>query len=187
VQNPSAASAPDFNRLPRAIAVILAISAAAFGFLCWLLYGRQAPGHDSPAIMALPAVNAGLNALSSVFLVCGLRAILRRDVVRHWRFMVSAFISSSLFLTSYIIYHSFHGDTHFIGTGAIRPIYFFILISHITLSAVALPLILTSFYLALTRRFTLHPRVSRVTFPIWLYVSVTGVLVFLLLRYCNHA
>jgi putative membrane protein len=186
--NPSpAGAAPELNRLPRAIAVILVISGAAFGFLCWLLYFRRAPGHDSSAITALPAVNAGLNALSAIFLIGGLRAILRRNVGRHWRFMVAAFISSSLFLTGYILYHSVHGDTHFVGTGAIRPIYFFILITHIVLSAVALPLILTSFYLALTRRFTLHPRVARIAFPVWLYVSVTGVLVFLMLRYCNHA
>jgi putative membrane protein len=150
------AQPPAQPRPAAAIAVILAVSAAAFLFLCWLLFWRHSQVHEAGWIAHLPAVNATLNGLSTVLLLC------------------------------YIIYHNAHGDTRFVGAGPIRPVYFFILISHIALSAVALPLILTSFYLALTGRFDLHPRVSRVTYPIWLYVSVTGVLVFLLLRFANH-
>ena len=91
--------------------------------------------------------------------------------------------SSSLFLVSYVVYHSVHGDTKFGGAGLIRPIYFFVLITHVTLSAVALPMIFLSLFLSLSGRFPRHKAVSRFTLPIWLYVSVTGVLVFVLLRW----
>ena len=185
--NPSQeAQLPAQPRPTAGIAVILAVSAAAFLFLCWLLFWRHSGNHATGWIARLPAVNAALNGLSTILLLCGLRQILRRNIPAHRGFMTAAFVSSSLFLVCYIIYHNAHGDTPFVAHGAVRPVYFVILISHIVLSAVALPLILTSFYLALTGRFVLHPRVSRVTFPIWLYVSVTGVLVFLLLKYANH-
>jgi putative membrane protein len=98
------------------------------------------------------------------------------------RLMFAALVSSALFFVSYVVYHNFHGDTKFTGTGAVRPAYFFILISHILLSAVAVPLILSSFYLSLAGRLALHKRVSRITFPVWLYVSVTGVLIFAMLK-----
>jgi putative membrane protein len=96
--------------------------------------------------------------------------------------MIAALAASTLFLVCYIVYHSVHGDTRFQGQGAIRPLYFFILISHVTLSGVALPLIFSSFYFALSGRIGQHRKVARYTFPVWLYVSTTGVLVFLLLR-----
>jgi len=83
---------------------------------------------------------------------------------------------------SYIVYHSVHGDTKFAGLGLVRPLYFFVLISHVGLSAVALPLIFSSFFFSLSGRFPQHKKVSRYTFPIWLYVSVTGVVVFAMLR-----
>ena len=96
--------------------------------------------------------------------------------------MLSALGFSAAFLVSYLIYHTFHGDTRFLGEGWIRPIYFFILISHVMLSAVMLPLILTSLYFAFSGRFNLHPKVARITLPIWLYVSITGVVVYLMLH-----
>ena len=96
--------------------------------------------------------------------------------------MLGALVCSTLFLISYVVYHNFHGDTKFTGQGLVRPIYFFILISHIVLSAVVVPMILTSLYLALAGRLATHKRVSRYTFPIWLYVSVTGVLIFAMLK-----
>ena len=95
--------------------------------------------------------------------------------------------SSALFFVSYVVYHHFHGDTKFTGTGVVRPVYFFILISHITLSVVVVPLILTSFYLALSDRLSIHRRVSRYTFPMWLYVSVTGVMIFAMLKLFSPA
>jgi putative membrane protein len=170
---------------PRAVGVILLVSAIAFAFLVWIIYLKHAPGSGSRAVNALPAVNASLNTLSTLFLVNGFLQIRRRNYARHMRFMFAAFLSSTLFLICYIIYHNIHGDTKFVAAGLVRPVYFAILISHITLSAVALPLILTSFFLSLSGRFKIHKRVSRYTFPIWLYVSVTGVLVFVMLKFLN--
>jgi len=99
--------------------------------------------------------------------------------------MLAAVGSSALFFVSYVIYHSFQGDTKFLATGVIRPLYFFILISHIVLSVIVVPMILTSLYLSFSGRMAAHKRVSRWTLPIWLYVSVTGVLIFLLLKLFN--
>jgi putative membrane protein len=96
--------------------------------------------------------------------------------------MLGALASSALFLVSYIVYHSVHGDSKFQGQGAIRPFYFVILVSHIVLSALVLPLIFTSFFYSLSGRFPQHRRVARLALPVWLYVSVTGVLVFVMLR-----
>lgn len=166
----------------KAIGAILAVSAAVFAFLLWLIYFKPAAGYSSEVIGLLPALNATLNALASVFLVAGFVAVRRRRYARHIRLMLGALICSTLFFISYVVYHNFHGDTKFLGTGLIRPIYFFILISHIVLSAVVVPLILTSLYLALAGRLATHRRVSRYTFPVWLYVSVTGVLIFALLK-----
>ena len=90
--------------------------------------------------------------------------------------------TSALFFISYVVYHNYHGDTKFTGTGPVRPLYFFILITHIVLSAVVVPMILLSFFLALSGRLAAHSRLSRYTFPVWLYVSVTGVLVFAMLK-----
>jgi putative membrane protein len=171
----------------RAIVVILGVSAAIFAFLIWLLYFKGAAGRESPFILALPAVNASLNGLSAMLLTCGLVAVLRNRLTLHMKLMFGALASSAAFLTFYLIYHAVHGNTIFVATGPVRPAYFFILISHITLSAVAVPLILLSFFLSLSGRFALHRRVSRFTFPVWMYVSVTGVLVFAMLKLFNHA
>ncbi len=100
----------------------------------------------------------------------------------HKRFMIAALVSSALFLITYVIYHNAHGDTPFQGAGFIRPIYFFILISHILLTTVALPLILVTFFFALTSKFDAHRKIARITLPAWLYVSVTGVMIFFLLK-----
>jgi putative membrane protein len=166
--------------------VILLLSAIVFAFLFWLVYIKHAAGVHSQLIASLPAVNAGLNSLSTVFLVSGLIAILRKNYALHMRLMFSALISSAAFFVCYVIYHNAHGDTHFPGTGWVRPVYFSILISHITLSGVAVPLILGSFFLSLSGRYSLHRRWSRITFPIWLYVSITGVIVFVFLKIYVH-
>jgi putative membrane protein len=166
----------------RALAFIVVFSGAVVAFLVWLIYFKPAHGYSSRLIGALPAVNATFNGISALLLVSGFVAIRRRHINLHLRLMFAALVSSALFFISYVVYHHFHGDTRFTGTGPVRPIYFFILISHIALSAVAVPLILTSFYLSLAGQLTLHRKVSRVTFPIWLYVSVTGVLIFVMLK-----
>jgi putative membrane protein len=171
----------------QAIGVIVGISIAIVLFLFWLLYFRGGPKQSSSVILQLPALNAILNALTSVFLILAYRAVRRRQYVKHMRLIFSAVATSALFFASYVVYHYYHGDTHFLGQGVIRPIYIFILISHITLSAIAVPLILTSLYLALSGKLATHRRVSRITLPVWLYVSITGPLIYLMLKAFNPA
>jgi putative membrane protein len=169
----------------RAMTIIGAISVAAVAFLFWLIYFRSAAGHSSAVVAALPAVNASLNALSAILLVSGYVAARRKNYARHIAFMLGAVGSSALFFVSYVVYHSFQGDTKFLATGMVRPVYFFILISHIVLSVVVVPMILTSLWLSFSGRLTTHKRVSRWTLPVWLYVSVTGVLIFAMLKLFN--
>ena len=166
----------------RAVSFILLLSGTVVAFLVWLIYFKPAQGYSSRFIGALPAVNATLNGISSVLLVAGFRAVKRRNYALHVRLMFAALASSALFFVSYVVYHNFHGDTKFTGTGPVRPLYFFILITHIVLSAIVVPMILLSFFLALSGRLVAHRRLSRYTFPVWLYVSVTGVLVFAMLK-----
>lgn len=164
-----------------ALALIGAISAAALGFLFWLIYFAEAA--QGPAWVAvLPTVNACFNASSSVLMVAGIVAIKRgrRDI--HLRFMLGALLASTLFLLSYIAYHHFHGDTKFLGVGWVRPLYFFILISHIILSAVVLPLLMATVYFAAAGKLDKHKPLAKLVFPLWLYVSVTGVAVYFFLK-----
>lgn len=158
-----------------------AVSLTAVGFLAWLLIIRQAGGVDAD-LSFMPAVNATLNGAAATLLLTGFAAIRsgRRDV--HKRLMVSAFAASAVFLVGYVVYHYAHGDTPYQGVGSIRIVYFTILISHVLLSIVMLPMILTTFYLASRRRFIAHKRLARWTLPIWLYVSVTGVVIYFMLR-----
>jgi putative membrane protein len=167
----------------KAIILILGLSTAAFLFLIWLIYFKGAVGYGEDSFVAqLPALNAFFNSLSTAFLVYGFVCIRRKQYQKHMRSMLAAFVSSTLFLVSYVVYHNFHGHTVFPGEGMIRVIYLSILFSHIVLSALVVPLILSSFYLAFSGRFALHRKVSKFSFPIWLYVSVTGVLIFFMLR-----
>lgn len=129
----------------------------------------------------LPRLNAGLNALSAVLVTAAYRAIRRKQVDRHRRLMLSALGTSALFLASYLYYHAHAGATRFAGTGASRPVYFTILASHTVLAAAIVPLVGVTLYRALRGRFALHRRIARITLPLWLYVSVTGVLVYLML------
>ena len=166
----------------KALGLILAVSAAALLFLVWLIYFKAPAAAQVAWVSNLSAVNAVLNSLSTVFLLLGFREIRARNFAKHMRFMIAAFITSALFLVSYIVYHHFVGDTPFTGQGFIRPVYFFILISHIVLSIFVVPLVLSSFLFAFSGKFSTHRKVSKWTFPIWLYVSVTGVLVFFMLK-----
>ena len=167
----------------KALGLILAVSAAALLFLVWLIYFKAPAAAQVAWVSNLSAVNAALNSLSTVFLLLGFREIRARNFAKHMRFMISAFITSALFLVSYIVYHHFVGDTPFTGQGFIRPVYFFILISHIVLSIFVVPLVLSSFLFAFSGKFSTHRKVSKWTFPIWLYVSVTGVMVFFMLKF----
>lgn len=168
--------------LTKAVGVILLISSVIFIFLIWLIYYKGGTDYSSNLISSLPALNALLNSASTVLLLFGYHAIRQRDFGRHMRFNLTAFVTSTFFLISYVIYHNFHGHTPFTGEGLVRPIYFFILVSHIILSALVVPMILTSFYLAFSGKLKLHRKVSKVTLPVWLYVSVTGVVIFFILR-----
>ena len=166
----------------KATFLILAVSVVALLVLVGVIYGHGRPTEVPAWVSWLPALNATLNATSALFLVLAYVAIRRRDVVTHSRRMLVSLGASTLFLVSYIVYHSVHGDTKFAGHGLVRPVYFFILISHIGLSAVALPLVFLSLFFSLSGRFPRHRSIARYTLPIWLYVSVTGVVVFALLR-----
>ncbi len=157
------------------------ISTAAIAFLGWLLVLRQGGGVHAD-LSFMPAVNACLNATAATLLVAGFVAIKRRNRDLHKLLMVSAFVASAVFLVGYVIYHYAHGDTPYQGQGPIRTVYFTILISHIILSMAVLPLALTAFYLAWRERFEAHKKVTRWALPIWLYVSVTGVVIFFMLR-----
>ncbi len=132
-------------------------------------------------IKILPTLNAVLNALSFVFLILGFLNIKKRNVSGHKKFMLSAFITSALFLVSYLVYHYSAGITRFKGVGFWRMFYLTILSSHTLLAVFALPLAIATLTFALLRKFDKHPKVARLTLPIWLYVSFTGVLIYLML------
>ncbi len=129
----------------------------------------------------LPTVNALLNGLSAIFLVSGYFQIRRGEPIKHKFFMMSAFTISIIFLVCYLIYHFQVGSVGFKGQGFIRPFYFTILISHTILAALVPPLAIISIYRALKGELVKHKKIACWTFPIWLYVSITGVIVYLML------
>lgn len=132
-------------------------------------------------IRFLPTLNAILNATSGVLILIGFVFIRRRNVQAHRACMIAALVSSALFLISYLVYHYHAGATRFAGTGAARAIYFFILTTHTILAVVIVPFVLVTVTRALRGQFARHRQVARWTFPMWLYVSVTGVIVYLML------
>jgi putative membrane protein len=172
------------NRTPLTIvAAIITISALASLFLCWLVYYHAPADVTGTHLLFLPALNALLNALSAIALITGFCFIRARRISEHRAAMFTAFVLSSLFLASYVTNHALHGDMRFQGSGIIRYVYFPLLISHIGLSVVALPMILITFFLSLSGRFPAHRRLARFTFPLWLYVSVSGVIVYAMLAF----
>lgn len=157
------------------------ISSAAIGFLVWLVYFHESSRVQESSIV-LPAINAAFNTSAAALLTAGLFAIKQGKRELHKRLMLGALAASTAFLINYIVYHYVQGDTKFAGVGAIRLFYFPLLISHIVLSVVALPMILWTLFLALSERFALHRAWAKWTWWLWMYVSVTGVLVFLMLH-----
>ena len=129
----------------------------------------------------LPAVNATLNATSGILLVIGFALIRAGRRQQHRAVMLAAFSASSLFLVSYVVYHAQVGSVRFTREGFVRPLYYAILITHVTLAATVLPLAIVTLTRGLHGRFREHRRIAKWTFPVWLYVSVTGVLVYVLL------
>ncbi len=132
-------------------------------------------------IESFPALNACLNSLCAVLLVTGLLLIKKKNVQAHKICMIAAFVVSSLFLGCYLYYHFHHGSTKFTGEGAVRYFYFALLLSHTILAVVNLPLIIITFNHAFKDRLEKHRAIAKYTFAIWLYVSVTGVLVYVML------
>lgn len=134
-----------------------------------------------PNAAQLACLNACLNASAALCLLAGFVSIKTGHRLRHRNFMLSAFAISVVFLISYLTRNLLYGDTPFQGQGVIRAIYFTILISHIALAIATVPLVLRTLFLAQQNRFVAHKRIAKVTFPIWLYVSITGVVVYLML------
>ncbi len=134
------------------------------------------------SISDLPALNACLNACASLFLMLGYLAIRHKDRARHAQMMIAALIASSAFLTSYVYYHT-HVTmvTHYAGHGLWRPVYFFILMTHIPLAVLIVPFVIAAVWFAARGQFETHKKITRRLFPVWMYVSVTGVLIYLML------
>jgi putative membrane protein len=164
-----------------AIAAILAISVAASLFLFWLIYIHPAAA-SSTQYAFLPAMNAVFNGLAATALLIGYTFIRARKIRQHRASMITAFIFSTLFLVGYIAHHALHGDVRYPVHAAFRTFYLWLLASHIILAVVALPLVLVTFFFSLSGRIPQHRAVARWTFPLWLYVSVTGVITYVMLR-----
>jgi putative membrane protein len=170
------------STVDRRFAVFNAIvSAIALSFLFWLLVLHEGSG-GSADLRFMPAVNACFNATSATLLVSAWVAIRRGNREIHKRLVVAAFACSALFLVGYVAYHAVHGDTKYPGVGWDKTLYLVILASHIVLSMSVVPLALTCFWLAYREKFATHKKVARWAMPIWLYVSVTGVVIYFFLR-----
>ncbi|MBI4592909.1 MAG: DUF420 domain-containing protein [Candidatus Rokubacteria bacterium] len=165
-----------------ALSIIGVVSAAVVVAVGVLLLGGSpvAPG-VAVNVAALPAVNAFLNGTSAVLLTAGFLLIRRRKISAHKACMLSAFGVSTLFLVSYVVYHAAAGSRPFGGQGWIRPVYFFLLVTHIVLAATIVPLALTTIWRGLRSDVVRHRRIARWTLPLWLYVSVTGVIIYWML------
>jgi putative membrane protein len=165
--------------------LILGLSIIVFGVVALLQSNLINIFPDKSVIPAwvffLPTLNAIINGTCSILLLLSLYFIKRKQIAIHKRLNISAFILSSLFLVSYIIFHSTGIKTTYGGEGLLRTIYYFILITHIILAAVVLPLILMSFHRGLLMQVERHKKLVRWSYPIWLYVTVTGVLVYLMI------
>lgn len=165
---------------PAVIAGIIAASAAASALICYLVYFHAPIDVTNAHLRSLPLLNAVLNALCTIALIAGFVFIRSRRIPAHRTAMFTAFFFSSIFLVSYLTNFTLHGETHFNRLSPWWPFYWKLLLSHIVLSVVALPMILITFFLSLTGRFPAHRSLARYTFPVWLYVSVTGVAVYIL-------
>ena len=171
--------APTNDRV--ALSMIGLVSSGVVLALAFLLGCRQPPMGAVGAVSVLPLVNACLNGTSALLLTVGYGFIRQRKVTAHKTCMVTAFVVSSCFLVSYVVYHYHAGSKPFGGHGWIRGVYYPLLLSHLVLAALIVPLALTTLYRAWRGQFARHRRIARWTLPVWLYVSVTGVLVYWML------
>lgn len=158
------------------------VSVAALSLLAYLLLIRRGTEGTGIDLRFMPAVNAGLNATAATLLAAGWVAVKKRRPDVHKYLVVGAFAASALFLVGYLAYHAIHGDTKYAGTGPLRAIYLLILASHIILSAFVVPGALAAFWFAARKQFARHKKVTRFLMPIWLYVSVTGVVIYFMLK-----
>ena len=165
-----------------AFSLIGVFSLSIVSFLIWLIYINDYHGEIPEWTFNLSGYNAIFNSLSALCLISGYIAIRNQKIKVHLSFMGMAVLFSIGFLISYVMYHHFHGDTKFLGEGWVRILYFFILISHIILSVCIVPLILITLFFTITIRFAQHRKIARITLPLWLYVSVTGVMVYFFLK-----
>jgi putative membrane protein len=132
-------------------------------------------------VHVLPLVNAILNSLTTVFLLAALAAIKRKNIRVHRRFIYAAFTTTGLFLVTYLAYHSLSESTRYGGEGILRGIYYFVLLTHIVLAAVIVPLALVTFFRGINNRVAEHRAIAKWTMPLWLYVSITGVIVYVMI------
>lgn len=180
---PTQTQAPLPTASPRgAIAAIIAISAAASLFLFWLIYVHPAADAANVRFSFLAPLNAIMNGLCAISLLVGYSYIRSRRIAQHRVAMFTAFGFSTIFLLGYIAHHALHGDVYYPLHAAYRDLYRIVLASHILLAIIALPMVLTTFFFSLTGRIPMHRKIARWTFPIWLYVSVTGVLTYVWLQ-----
>lgn len=164
----------------RVFQIIMGLSVVVFAVVV-VLYALPKADHIPEWATYLPTLNASLNGTCSVLLMVSLWAIKNKKVSLHKQLNITTFALSSLFLVSYIIFHAFGVETKFPADNPMRPIYLFILLTHIILAAIVLPMVLVSFYFGLTGKVEKHRKVSKFTFPVWLYVTVTGVVVYLMI------
>jgi putative membrane protein len=160
--------------------LILALSVVVFGVVV-VLYSLPKQDVIPDWAKYLPTLNASLNGSCSVLLMVSFWAIKNKKVSLHKQLNLTAFVLSALFLVSYIVFHAFGVETKFPADNPLRPVYLFILLTHIILAAIVLPMVLTSFYFGLQGKVQQHRKVSKFTFPVWLYVTVTGVVVYLMI------
>ncbi len=181
---PIPATLPRLDNRPATAGVlgILLLSGAATAFLLWLLYIHHAPAEFHGRLLFLPALNAVLNGLSAVALTTGFIFIRRGEITRHRAAMLTAFTFSSLFLVSYIVNHAIHGDTLYPANNPLRTTYLTLQQTQDLINYLDQPILIITFFLSLSGRFAQHRRLARWTFPLWLYVSVTGVVVYLMLH-----
>jgi len=172
--------APASAESPRARRIIFVLSGVMIAGVAAVIYlgeGGRAGGRPG----FLPTLNALLNASASLFLLAGYSFIRKKQVSLHKRSMLTACLLSAAFLVSYLVHHAQVGSVPFRGSGALRALYLLILVPHVLLAAAIVPLVLLTLFRALSERFDAHRRIARITLPLWLYVSVSGVVVYLLL------
>lgn len=164
----------NYNRLIYIVGAVLVIAVA-------VIYVTPKVDMSGTVLDYLPALNASINGTVSVLLVIGYLLIRQKKIQAHRKVMTLSIVLSALFLVSYVLYHITHQETRFGGEGTIKYIYLIILLTHILFATVIAPLVLISFTRALSERFDKHRKIARITLPLWLYVSVTGVIVYLMI------